>query len=356
MNDELIFSTDFKFVTNLRLHLCNIEIFAFEISRFLHFHDFLLTIPNSAISIMPSSLQNIDLEPYAVVLLNKDQVYPLHKRFRALFALKGVKSPESIDILAKAFVDDSVLLKHEVAYVMGQIKLPYAIPHLSVVLENTNEDPMVRHEAAEALGAIVDASAIQVLEKYAQDPERAVRETCEIALDRIRYEQAHSNENVHSGGYASVDPAPALKESKSTQELGEILMNTSLPLFERYRAMFSLRNRGDVESVLALAKGFGDESALFRHEVAYVFGQLQHPASVPALSTVLQNTMEEPMVRHEAAEALGSIATDECMLLLEKFSKDSSMDTRVVTESCQVGMDMYEFEQSGGFQYAGLNW
>ena len=29
-----------------------------------------------------------------------------------------------------------------------------------------------------------------------------------------------------------------------------------------------------------------DESALFRHEIAYVLGQLQHPASVSALTLV----------------------------------------------------------------------
>ena len=41
-------------------------------------------------------------------------------------------------------------------------------------------------------------------------------------------------------------------------------MNPSLPLFDRYRAMFALRNDGGKEAVLALASGFDDDSALFR--------------------------------------------------------------------------------------------
>lgn len=41
-------------------------------------------------------------------------------------------------------------------------------------------------------------------------------------------------------------------------------MNTKLSLFERYRAMFALRNDGGKEAVLALATGFEDESSLFR--------------------------------------------------------------------------------------------
>lgn len=43
-------------------------------------------------------------------------------------------------------------------------------------------------------------------------------------------------------------------------------------------------------------------------QVAYVLGQLQDKDSTEALVTTLKDAMEHPMVRHEAAEALGSIA------------------------------------------------
>ena len=42
--------------------------------------------------------------------------------------------------------------------------------------------------------------------------------------------------------------------------------------------------------------------------MAYVLGQLQDKASTEALVTTLKDVTEHPMVRHEAAEALGSIA------------------------------------------------
>ena len=42
------------------------------------------------------------------------------------------------------------------------------------------------------------------------------------------------------------------------------LTNAELPLFERYRAMFALRNIGTAEAVDALASGFTDDSALFK--------------------------------------------------------------------------------------------
>lgn len=77
--------------------------------------------------------------------------------------------------------------------------------------------------------------------------------------------------------FSTIDPAPAstsspfassLDVTKSTLSVPELqanLNNTSLSLFERYRAMFALRNDGRKEAVLALASGFGDESALFRY-------------------------------------------------------------------------------------------
>ena len=42
------------------------------------------------------------------------------------------------------------------------------------------------------MGAISNDASLPILQKYANDTERAVRETCEIALDRIKW--ANSDE------------------------------------------------------------------------------------------------------------------------------------------------------------------
>lgn len=51
-------------------------------------------------------------------------------------------------------------------------------------------------------------------------------------------------------------------------------------------------------------------------QVAYVLGQLQNKAASAALSSILRNETEHPMVRHEAAEALGSIAGNDYVMLI----------------------------------------
>jgi deoxyhypusine monooxygenase len=46
---------------------------------------------------------------------------------------------------------------------------------------------MVRHEAAEALGAIGDLVAMDTLRKFQDDSELVVAESCEVAIDLLNY-------------------------------------------------------------------------------------------------------------------------------------------------------------------------
>ena len=101
--------------------------------------------------------------------------------------------------------------------------------------------------------------------------------------------------------------------------------------------MFALRDLNTPDAIHALTSGFSDPSALFRHEIAYVFGQMASEHSTDALIQVLRNQNEEAMVRHEAAEALGSIGSAACQEILKDFVKDPE---QVVRESCEVALDM----------------
>ena len=121
--------------------------------------------------------------------------------------------------------------------------------------------------------------------------------------------------------------------------------------------MFALRDLASppdlptaVPAVHALAAGFSDPSALFRHEIAFVFGQLSHPASIPSLVVTLGDRKEASMVRHEAAEALGSLGDEEGVEeILRRFLED---EEQVVRESVVVALDMAAYERSGEREYA----
>ena len=83
-----------------------------------------------------------------------------------------------------------------------------------------------------------------------------VAETCQLAVDRIQWMHSASEdkESLTPNPYMSVDPAPP-SHPVDIPSLAATLLDETLPLFKRYRAMFALRNAGDTESVQALAKG-----------------------------------------------------------------------------------------------------
>ncbi|XP_017791047.1 PREDICTED: deoxyhypusine hydroxylase [Habropoda laboriosa] len=286
---------------------------------------------------------------FAIGRVLNDQNRPLKERFRALFTLKNIGGSKAIEQIHICFKDESALLKHELAYCLGQMQDSRAIPFLIEILKDTTQEPMVRHEAGEALGAIGDLSIMPLLEEYSKDSVPEVAETCQLALCRLQWLKSNNNlRNLQKSPYKSVDPAPPA-DITDVEKLKEILLDENIPLFERYQAMFSLRNIHTPESILALGEGLKVGSVLFKHEIAFVLGQLQEEIAVPHLEASLKDSKENEMVRHECAEALGSIATPDCFDILNKYINDNK---RVVRESCVIALDMCEYENSSEFQYA----
>ena len=302
-------------------------------------------------------------------------------KYKALFALRNRTDTGAVDELIALFHGTpSCLLRHEVAYVLGQMQQASALPFLKAVLCDEDEDPVTRHEAAEALGALGAPECEELLEHYLSDPHVEVSETCQVALARLQLslnkgpcacekrprqlEQAElafasSQASCSTGAPAPPEPPPAEQRPTSAfvsvdpasaatgftfEELRTQLLDARLPLFERYRALFALRDAPTAKrdaAVLAMCEAFGDTSALFKHEIAFVLGQLEHPASVPALTRVLADEAEHPMVRHEAAEALGALGSPDAMDELRVYAQH---EVDVLRESCVVALHMYDRE------------
>ncbi|EEB16658.1 conserved hypothetical protein [Pediculus humanus corporis] len=286
----------------------------------------------------------------AIGAILNDSKKPLKARFRALFSLRNINNSTSVACISEGFSDPSALLKHELAYCLGQMQNKEAIPLLIKILEDKNQEPIVRHEAAEALGAIGLSSVAETLKTYSTDKIQEVAETCELALARLSWLQNNDNDKESDSfhHFQSVDPAPASNETDLVK-LDRMLLNESLSLFDRYKAMFALRNIASDESALILTKGLKSNSALFSHEIAFILGQLQNKVTIPALIECLKDKTKNEMVRHECAEALGAIATEECFNILKTFLDD---EKRVVRESCEIALDICDYENTKEFQYA----
>jgi deoxyhypusine monooxygenase len=294
--------------------------------------------------------------------------HPIGMRMRAAYFLRtayATATANAEDTTAAAVVDalsdglrdarHGSLMRHEFAYVLGQLRDELSCAVLEETLLNPRDCVMVRHEAAEALGAI-GADRSRIILECVRDENAAVpelAETCQIALDVMAWRQEGGDPDTMPAAcacmlnpYSSVDPAPPHPShaNKSMEELGSILCDAALPIFERYRAMFSLRNAGGADAVAQLCRALVHDtsSALLRHEVAYVLGQMQHVDSIEALAESLRRPDEHSMVRHESAEALGAIEGqwDEVENILTEFCKD---EDDVVRESCLVALDAADY-------------
>ncbi len=139
--------------------------------------------------------------------------------------------------------------------------------------------------------------------------------------------------------YGSVDPAPASND-ENLENMKILLLDDSARMFERMRVVFKFRNIRSVESCNALCEAFSTKSALLRHELAYVLGQMQMDEALPTLIERLSDEVEHVMVRHEAAEALGAIGNVTAKPVLERYRNDPFVE---VSESCEVALDLLDW-------------
>jgi deoxyhypusine monooxygenase len=105
---------------------------------------------------------------------------------------------------------------------------------------------------------------------------------------------------------------------------------------EKYKQIFVLRNRTDADAVPELITLFhGTSSVLLRHEVAYVLGQMQRADAVPFLEAVLTDVDENPITRHEAAEALAGIGAPDSLAILTRHAHDAASE---VSDTCGLAL------------------
>jgi deoxyhypusine monooxygenase len=132
-----------------------------------------------------------DVAGLRAALLDSD--CPIATRNRAAYWIreKGAE-PEARAALRAGLQlkGDSVLLRHEIAYVLGQLGHADAVDDLCAIVNDVSDDAIVRHEAAEALGAIGDARAMATLVAHCDDARREVSETCRLSVQLVSWRQA----------------------------------------------------------------------------------------------------------------------------------------------------------------------
>ncbi len=124
------------------------------------------------------------MEDYAKTILDLNENKA--KRIRAAFKLENMGTDESVRILGKSLeTDPSPIVRHEAAFALGETANPkVAGPFLMKAVEN-DKDVFVRHESLLALATLGDESFKPFIKKYLKDPDKHISESAEIALERF---------------------------------------------------------------------------------------------------------------------------------------------------------------------------
>lgn len=112
----------------------------------------------------------------------------LFEQNRVLFTLRNLGTKEAVNLLCECFSNKfTPLFKHEVSFILGQMaeEAKEALCKLEEVMQDENEDPIVRHETALALGEI--SKGKDLLKKYSTHENQLIAESCIIAEEFVDY-------------------------------------------------------------------------------------------------------------------------------------------------------------------------
>ncbi|MCS6963800.1 MAG: HEAT repeat domain-containing protein, partial [Thermoflexus sp.] len=179
-------------------------------------------------------------------------------------------------LLKELLADPRLSVRARAIRVVRQSRWWWAAEDARRLLEDQDEDTMVRQAAAEALGELGDPQALPVLFRAQNDDDPRVREAAAEALGKLCNPRA----------------VPMLLQALQEDDDPGV----------RRAAAEALGELGDPQAVPSLLQALQDVDPGMRRAAAEALGKLGDPQALPPLLQALQD--EDPMVRQAAARAL----------------------------------------------------
>lgn len=143
------------------------------------------------------------------------------ERFDVVHNLTEVDNDAARKLLMEVLISDpSPLVRHEAAFALGYIGNQDVVPSLKQAVLR-DDSFLVRHEAAMALADVGSEEDIPCLTAGLQDASREVAISCQVAVKRIRARHAAARTDHESSG-SSIGPAhsPAVTWTSSNEPSG----------------------------------------------------------------------------------------------------------------------------------------
>ncbi len=251
-----------------------------------------------------------------------DIFHSMSVRKNAAWALGLTEDTRAIKPLLSQLETQNSELKREIILALQKISDKEAIPFLNEIVLNDKE-PLVRYDAARALGEIKHLDSVYTLTTALQkDNSWMVKSGCACALGKIGSDKAiHALKDVlvtDSGVEASwTRKTAAWALAKIGERAAEALVS-SLSDNERStrrRASWALIEIGDA-AIPHLIRSLRDTNKYARARSAMVLGWIGNKRTIHSLSWSLND--KELIVRKSAAWALGKIGGEEAKTALEK--------------------------------------
>lgn len=251
------------------------------------------------------------VEPLIGALL--DDKYETTRKSAAI-ALREIKDKRAIEPLIKVIKGEHRSKSSEekeseavMAAVMScfdndKIAKPAIQPMIELL---AYEDPMIRIQAATALGNIQSSAATASLINGLSDENPAVRNAIAIALGKIKDKKALNSQK---------GLIPLVKAEREYSRIKASVIG-------------ALGEMKDESAIEILIESLSDPSEEVRMKSAIALGKIKDRRPVIRLMQILDNKLERETVKNAAIEALGEIADPKAAPFIVRFIDDSDDDT-----------------------------
>lgn len=250
---------------------------------------------------------------------------PLSTRMLALHGVGKAarKTPERGELLLRVLRGDpNPIIRHDAAFALGVIMAEEAQEALAAAAV-ADEHFLVRHESLESLAFSARTPVVmKALEQGLRDEHPEVRETAEMAR--------------------------AYQLAKPLQVEARSLLKSSLPLHLRWAAAFQLledHQAGRLPGADALLSQTlrSDPSGFIRHTAAFM---LEEVGGISAREQLIWSALHDSslLVRHEALETLGFLPPDErTMSVIRRLESDPHP---IVAQTARIAREIFQTREA----------
>lgn len=211
--------------------------------------------------------------------------------------------------------DPSPVVRHEAAYIFGEIEDKSCSEFLINAIQNDN-NRFVVHEALLSLSNRGEETTKIIIESQINNSDQDVADTAQISLQRLEMK---------------------LNNKKITFDVAkQYLLDLNRKMEERIQSSFILREEGSINSLNILIKAYHQEpNAIVKHEIVFSLGESASKMAADILAKGIM-TEENDFVIHETLLALSTLGYKKYCSVIQEFVNHSSSE---VSESAEIALE-----------------